>query len=664
MKRIISCAVILSIAFFGTLNAQESASSEAVPETPTDVAATDNPGMGILDQATEAKLRATTAIDLGHVIVLCRRAKRVGLTGENLKYCNELLASSQLQRGIFLAQALEQPDAPADNWQELRQQALTDLEEAVAVIKDQPMAYMRIAGLHLMPGGNRERAKEALELMVQSAKNSLALQFEAVSMLAELEPDAEKRETIWATAAKSGHPRTLLFHAFTLFELKRNEEAGNVLQKLLEAEGGNVELHDQIVTLLIRFREYKTALSILDSLRTKSMDIEQQYRIDLRKAELFAKWRQYDEALKLLDSLSENSTENPELLMQTLELRCLIYLAKDAPEDALKAIETAEKAHPDLAAPILEQKYGILFELERYDDALAVVKKLQPKNESPQNFLREILILNELKKYDDAIEIVRKLKEKYPENESGWTMLLVEIYSHQKAYDKALALVEEQLKENPNEMRWIVAKTQVFLAQKNWDQAVDWLDLHIQKNFEPERLSRLLISVLYSQKKYKTAKERIKPLLEKSPNDLDLLRDDSQLSISLGLHAEAIEALTKIVAADSEDYTSINNLAWILCTSPEDSIRNGRRAVELAEQAGKLTDYKRAFVLSTLAAAYAEAGDFEKAREMSLKSVEVAKTEKNKTEEERQELLEHLQKEWNCFERNQPFRELLDDEDK
>jgi len=66
-------------------------------------------------------------------------------------------------------------------------------------------------------------------------------------------------------------------------------------------------------------------------------------------------------------------------------------------------------------------------------------------------------------------------------------------------------------------------------------------------------------------------------------------------------------------------------------------------------------------VLSTLAAAYAEAGDFEKAREISLKSVEVAKTEKNKTEEERQELLEHLQKEWNCFEQNLPFRELLED---
>ena len=661
MKQIIPCAVLWSIIFFGTLSAQESDPSESVPEVPTDVANADadNPGMGLLDQATEAKLRATTAMDLGQVIVLCRRAKRVGLSGDNLEYCDQLLASSQLQRGLFFAKALDRPDSLAENWQELRQQALADLEDAVTVIKD-PMAFLRIASLNLLPEGNKDRAKEALNLLIQNAKDSPALLFTAANMLTALEPDAEKREVIWANAAENGHSDTMLLHAFALFDLNRNDDAVQVLQKLIEAESGNVELHERIVTLLIRFREYKTALNILDSLRGKSTDTEQQYRIDLKKAELYTKWRQYSEALKLLDSLGTDPPKNLELVVQTLELRCLVYLAMNVPDEALKALEAAEKAQPDFP-PILEQKYNILVELERYGDALAVVKKLQSIAESPQNFLREIMVLNELEKYDDSIEIVQKLKEKYPQNESGWTMVLLEIYSQQKAYDKALALAEEQLKENPEEMRWIVAKTHVFTAQKKWDEAASWLESNIQKSSEPQRLIRLLIGVLYDQSNYRGAKERIKPLLENNPDDLDLLRIDSQLSISLGLHADAIEVLTKVVEADPEDYTSVNNLAWILCTSPVDSIRDGRRAVELAEQAGKLTNYKRAFVLSTLAAAYAEAGDFDKAREISLKSVEAAKTEKNKTEEERRELLEHLQKEWDCFEQNMPFRELLEE---
>ena len=663
MKRIIPCTVILCFTFFGTLTAQQSdfSDAEAVPEVPTAIVDADNPGMGLLDQATEAKLRANTAKDLGQVIVLCRRAKRAGLSGDNLKYCNELLASSQLQRGLFFAQTLEQPDDLAGNWQELRQQALADLEEAVTVIKDQPMAYMRIAGLNLLPGGNRDRAKEVLNLVIQNVNDSPVIQVEAAKMLAALEPDAEKREMIWAAAAKNGHPQTMLFHALTLFELKRNAEAVNILLKLIEAESGNAELQERIATLLINVREYKTAMSILDTLREKSTNDEGLHQIDMRRAETLVHMGQFDEALDLLNTLYRKYRENRALTVETLGFRANVHFVRDDLQEALKDIEAAEEILPD-SLPVLELKYKILREMKNYNDALAVVKKMQTIDDRLQYALMEIVILNELEKYDDSVEIVQQLRTKYPEeNAANWTMLLVEIYSQQKAYDKALALVDEQLKENPEEIRWIVAKAQVLTTQQKWDEAVNWIESHIQKNSDPQRLTRLLIGVLYEQKKYGAAKEQMKPLLEKNPDDLDLIRIDSQLSISLGLHSEAIEALTKVVEAEPDDYTSVNNLAWILCTSPVDSLRNGRRAVELAEQAGKLTNYKKAFILSTLAAAYAETGDFDKAREISLKSIEAAKTEKSKTEEERKELLEHLQKERNCFEQNMPFRELLED---
>jgi tetratricopeptide (TPR) repeat protein len=52
------------------------------------------------------------------------------------------------------------------------------------------------------------------------------------------------------------------------------------------------------------------------------------------------------------------------------------------------------------------------------------------------------------------------------------------------------------------------------------------------------------------------------------------------------------------------------NKAWILSTSPDASYRDGRRAVAAATRAAELTNWKNGLVLSTLAAAYAEAGDF------------------------------------------------------
>ena len=54
----------------------------------------------------------------------------------------------------------------------------------------------------------------------------------------------------------------------------------------------------------------------------------------------------------------------------------------------------------------------------------------------------------------------------------------------------------------------------------------------------------------------------------------------------------------------------LNALAWLMATSPEASIRNGTEAVELAGRANKLVGGKVPEILDTLAAGYAEAGDF------------------------------------------------------
>ncbi len=57
----------------------------------------------------------------------------------------------------------------------------------------------------------------------------------------------------------------------------------------------------------------------------------------------------------------------------------------------------------------------------------------------------------------------------------------------------------------------------------------------------------------------------------------------------------------------------LNNLAWLLATSGDPSLRNGAEAVQHAETACQLTHYEKTIFLGTLGAAYAEAGRFEDA---------------------------------------------------
>jgi len=92
----------------------------------------------------------------------------------------------------------------------------------------------------------------------------------------------------------------------------------------------------------------------------------------------------------------------------------------------------------------------------------------------------------------------------------------------------------------------------------------------------------------------------------------------------------------------------LNNLAWVLSTSPKDDLRDGKRAIELAQRACEETDYKAAHILSTLASAYAEIGDFETAKKWSAKAVEL----------DEDGISDQLQKELDSYKEKKKWREL------
>ncbi len=80
-----------------------------------------------------------------------------------------------------------------------------------------------------------------------------------------------------------------------------------------------------------------------------------------------------------------------------------------------------------------------------------------------------------------------------------------------------------------------------------------------------------------------------------------------------GRTQEALAAYQRTLKIDSRLLNAANNIAWIQATHPDKSLRNGTEAVRLAEQVVQLNASKDPNFLSTLAAAYAEAGQFEKA---------------------------------------------------
>ena len=96
-------------------------------------------------------------------------------------------------------------------------------------------------------------------------------------------------------------------------------------------------------------------------------------------------------------------------------------------------------------------------------------------------------------------------------------------------------------------------------------------------------------------------------------------------------------------------------LARFEATCPDEKYRDGKRAVENANEAYQLTDGKDWNCIGALAAAYAESGDFEKAKEWQAKAIELAKSDKTATDKDKAEASSCLE----LYKQGKPYHEEL-----
>jgi tetratricopeptide (TPR) repeat protein len=110
---------------------------------------------------------------------------------------------------------------------------------------------------------------------------------------------------------------------------------------------------------------------------------------------------------------------------------------------------------------------------------------------------------------------------------------------------------------------------------------------------------------------------------------------------------KAIGDFNEVMRLDPKGADAYNELAWLWATCPDERFRDGKKAVALATRACELTEWKDAEILDTLAAAYAELGDFEKAVEWQEKTNKRLAEELRKGGEERLKL----------YKEKKPYRE-------
>ncbi len=364
---------------------------------------------------------------------------------------------------------------------------------------------------------------------------------------------------------------------------------------------------------------------------------------------LYAHQGEVEKATQSLDDVVRLSGDDPAMKAKALMIRA--NLKKD-PAARLADFDEAIKLTPD-DANLLRVRGMFRLTQNDFDAAIADLNAaLAIEPDDADTYEARGIAQSMAQKYDDALASFNKAIELEPNSPEALTHR-ARVYAIQGDTAKALADVDQALKLQPGAISALLMRAALLSSAGKYEEALADLNLlHQAMPDSPEVLAQLAMT-------YQAAKQPQKAvaaydrLLRLDSTNAAAYRGRADAYLSLGKQNEAIIDYEQALKTEPKNSGALNNLAWVLATSPENSLRDGKRSIQLAREACEVTEYKQAHILSTLAAGYAEVGDFDTAVNWSKKAVELGGDR----------LKEQLKKELQSYEAHQPWRETTPPED-
>jgi tetratricopeptide (TPR) repeat protein len=196
------------------------------------------------------------------------------------------------------------------------------------------------------------------------------------------------------------------------------------------------------------------------------------------------------------------------------------------------------------------------------------------------------------------------------------------VYAKLGKYLLALRDLNVTLRYNPQCAGCFYERGFINMLSGQLDDALEDLSscVTIDPNYAPAYSSRACI--LTRMGLYQKALKDIKAALALKPQNTDYLHNRAVILTALERYKEAIEDYEHVIALNPKSGGSYNNLAWILSTAKDPAFRDCRKAILLALKSLQID--KNVSWMDTLAAAYAECGEFEKAVSVEEKAYKLS----------------------------------------
>ena len=149
----------------------------------------------------------------------------------------------------------------------------------------------------------------------------------------------------------------------------------------------------------------------------------------------------------------------------------------------------------------------------------------------------------------------------------------------------------------------------VASAKRNINEA-----LHIDPKLWPALYVRA--QIFAREGKYELAIQDCNEALRQNRTFIDAALLRANINVGRGKYAEASKEFNSLIAMRPATVTlarALSERAWFQATCPDASFRNGQQAVKDSKAACSIVAWKDEDMIDTLAAAYAETGDFDSA---------------------------------------------------
>jgi arylsulfatase A-like enzyme/Flp pilus assembly protein TadD len=281
-------------------------------------------------------------------------------------------------------------------------------------------------------------------------------------------------------------------------------------------------------------------------------------------------------------------------------------------DEAARLVGAASSALPESASASTQLGF-VLAKQGKLEEAVAAYHRalaLDPGSAETHAYLGAALA--SLSRWDEAIAHFEQSLAARPDNAELHDRLGVALREKGR-HEDALAQFREAVRLAPGLAVAHYDLGRSLKQQGRVDEAVREYRKALSLNPQLAGAHNSLGSILGSQGRMKEAAAEFREALRVEPGDAEAQNNLGLALRALGERDEALVHFREALRLRSDWPAPMNEIAWILATHPDARVRNPSEAVRLAEAAAEKTSRRQPVVLDTLAAAYASAGQFDRA---------------------------------------------------